>query len=98
MPRERLRVFIEMRPRLQAERALMAAQVAMLPHYSGTKTDKNLGQRIRSGIIAGWRQIASGIRDAEIDPRGRTVLKGSKALMAWMTHQDGGAIAPAMLR
>ena len=67
-----------MLPRLQAEQALLDAQVAMLPHYSGTKTDKRAGQKIRMRVLNAWRALAHPPKDGELpeyDRHGRRILR-----------------------
>jgi hypothetical protein len=81
MPSSQLSGYLVMLPRLQAEQLLAAAQVSMLPHYSGTKHDKNRGQRLRSKIIAMWQQLARPPEQAsEYDRYGRRILRSFESV------------------
>lgn len=81
-----VRAYSAMLPRLYHEELLSQTQVAMLPHYSGRKGDKNAGQRVRDKIIGAWRQIALGGR---FDAEGREQLRGSAQVAQWFRANMG---------
>lgn len=78
-----------MLPRIEAQELLNASQVAMLPHYSGSKGNKNAGNQIRQKVIGAWRRLAR-VHGDDV-----TVLRGSAAVKRWFDGiRWGRPVAP----
>lgn len=77
MPLWQLKMFATMLPRLEAQELINAAQVSMLPHYSGSRQNKNEGNQIRQRVIGAWRRMAHG-RDDDVN-----VLHGAAQVKGW---------------
>lgn len=79
MPRRWLLAYLEMMPRLQAERSMLDIQAAAFPHYSGKR-----GQTARERIWRGLERLAAGRR-----PRESGVLRTGAELRRWLALAGG---------